>query len=488
MKHLFVFIAITLCYLLNVTVNAQKTDTTIVISSIPFEKISKRSLDKIDRSFTSLEDKLVRSTEKTLKRFQKQELKLQKKIFSKDSIAALNLFNNTQTKYANYLQKLASPLNKISNTGVLKEYIPKIDSVNSAMQFLNKAGASNLPLDKIQGLQNLSKTINGFQAQLNTASDIKQFLKTRKQELKTHLEQLGMLKELKQMNKEFYYYQQQFKEYKEMLNDPDKMTNKLLSIVKDLPAFKDFMSKNSQLAQLFRVPGSGSATGTASVIPGLQTRASVQQQVSQLLGTNPGTDPTQYIQQQAQQAQSEVEGLRQKLNQLGGGNSDLEMPNFKPNTQKTKSIWKRLEYGLNIQSQRPNGLLPVTTDIGVTIGYKINDKSIVGFGGSYKMGWGKDINHIIISNQGIGLRSYVDIKLKKSIWITGGYEQNYMKGFDKIPQLDDYSKWQQSGLLGLSKKYKIGKKAGNMQLLWDFLSYRQIPQTQPLKFRIGYQL
>ena len=112
----------------------------------------------------------------------------------------------------------------------------------------------------------------------------------------------------------------------------------------------------------------------------------------------------------------------------------------------------------------------------------------MGVGAAYKMGWGKDINHISFSSQGIGLRSYVDIKLKGSIWITGGYEQNYMQGFEKIPLLDDYSKWQQSGLIGLSKKYKVNKKTGNIQLLWDFLSYKQIPRTTELKFRLGYQL
>jgi hypothetical protein len=63
-----------------------------------------------------------------------------------------------------------------------------------------------------------------------------------------------------------------------------------------------------------------------------------------------------------------------------------------------------------------------------------------------------------------------------------------MKSLEKIPQLNDYSKWQQSGLVGLTKKYKIGKKSGNIQLLWDFLSYQQVPQTKPIKFRIGYIL
>jgi hypothetical protein len=48
---------------------------------------------------------------------------------------------------------------------------------------------------------------------------------------------------------------------------------------------------------------------------------------------------------------------------LGGGSSDMAMPEFKPNNQKTKSFWKRMEYGLNIQSQKTNAFLPTTSDI-----------------------------------------------------------------------------------------------------------------------------
>jgi len=41
-------------------------------------------------------------------------------------------------------------------------------------------------------------------------------------------------------------------------------------------------------------------------------------------------------------------------------------------------------------------------------------------------------------------------------------------------------------LIGLSRKYKVGKKEGNMQLLYDFLYGRQTPPGTALKFRIGY--
>jgi len=51
--------------------------------------------------------------------------------------------------------------------------------------------------------------------------------------------------------------------------------------------------------------------------------------------------------------------------------------------------------------------------------------------------------------------------------------------------------WTRSGLIGVQKtvsmKSKVFKQT-TLALLWDFLSYQQVPQTQPLIFRIGYSL
>ncbi|WP_186774369.1 hypothetical protein [Chitinophaga pinensis] len=37
-------------------------------------------------------------------------------------------------------------------------------------------------------------------------------------------------------------------------------------------------------------------------------------------------------------------------------------------------------------------------------------------------GW----NNIVISHQGVGLRSFVDWKLKGTFFVNGGFEQNYV--------------------------------------------------------------
>jgi hypothetical protein len=103
------------------------------------------------------------------------------------------------------------------------------------------------------------------------------------------------------------------------------------------------------------------------------------------------------------------------------------------------------------------------------------------------MGWGKDIQHIDITHQGVGLRSFLEYKLKGSFWMSGGMEWNYRNSFNNVEELKNYTGWQQSALLGVSKKYKIGQKfKGNVQLLYDFLWKKQVPVTEAIKFRMGY--
>lgn len=66
---------------------------------------------------------------------------------------------------------------------------------------------------------------------------------------------------------------------------------------------------------------------------------------------------------------------------------------------------------------------------------------------------------------------------------------NHNAGFKNIEQLKNYNAWQRSGLLGLSKKYKIGKKVkGEMKLLYDFLHKDHVPVSRAVVWRVGYKL
>ena len=293
-----------------------------------------------------------------------------------------------------------------------------------------------------------------------------------------------MARELKRLQKTSYYYAAYVNEYKDMLSNKKKLEKKAMSLLYKLPAFKKFISENSLLASLFKLP-----LPTNDIVPnlaGVQTRASVQQTMQSRISAG-GPNAVQAVRQQVQAAQAELNQLKEKISMYGS--ADAEIPGFKPNDQKTKTFLNRLEYGFNIQFGSSNNFLPATSDIALMLGYKLNTNGSIGVGASYKIGLGTGWSNIKFSNQGIGLRSFIDWKLKGRFSITGGYEQNYNSSFRNIEQLKNYSAWQMSGLLGISKKMQIrGRKNVKFQVMYDFFCYRHVPITQPFVFRTGFSL
>lgn len=444
--------------------------------------VSLQYLTKISGKTNNLEQKLDRRSAKALQRLQKQEEKIRRKLASTDSSKAITIFSTAKEQYAQLEQRLQK-----AGAGA---YIGPLDTIGTSLRFLQQnpqwlAAAKSSQ----QKLNTALKNVKGLSSQFQRSEEIKKFLKQRKEYLKQQLSELGLAKELKKINKEVYYYSEQLKEYKELLKDHSKAEKKAIALLSKTKLFKDFLRKNSQLASLFRLPGDPADPSSQINLAGLQTRAQVNNLIQQQLASG-GPNAQQQFQQNMQEAQSQLNLLKNKITNLGSSNSDATMPEgFKPNNQKTKTFLQRLEFGTNIQSQKANGFFPVTSDIGLSVGYKLNDKSIIGIGASYKVGWGKNIRHFSISHQGIGLRSFADWKIKGSFWISGGYEMNYKSEFKNIDVLKDFNAWQQSGLIGLSKvislRTKFFKKT-KLQLLWDFLSYQQVPRVQPVVFRVGY--
>ena len=431
----------------------------------------------LDRKSTSIQQKLDRQTDKYLAKLQRQEHSLKKKLWKKDSTLAKQLFDGTDEKYKE-IRTTSGVVSKYSSV-----YCGHLDSLTTALGFLKESNPNVSP-----SLQKALEQYSALQGKLNASDQVKKYLIQRQALLKQQFENLGMLKELKKFRKGVYYYQAEVREYKEMFEQPGKLEENLLAIVMRFPQFKDFFAKNSMLGSLFSIPGN--ANSTASV-QGLQTRAMLNQSLIDRFGSSSAI--SQQLQQNVQSAQGQLNALKNKVSSYSNGSygntNGGELPGFKPNEQKTKSFLQRLEYGADIQTQKARYFFPVTSDIALSFGYKINDKSSVGVGASYKLGWGNNWSNLKISHQGVGLRSYLDWKIKGSFYFSGGYEQNYRKLINSVDQLKNYSSWQTSGLLGVSKKYALTKKMrGEMKLLWDFMSSQQVPKTQPILFRVGYSL
>ncbi|HEX7903415.1 MAG TPA: hypothetical protein VF487_06025 [Chitinophagaceae bacterium] len=447
------------------------------------QTISPQYCKEVSFKAKGIQEKLDKKSERALRQLQKREAMMKKKLMKLDSLTGSKIFSDADRQY----RELEQRMQKVS-TG---QYIAKIDTLVTSLKFLEQNPQLLSQVKEVkEKVKDALDKVNGLKDQFQKAEEIKKFLNERKRYLNEQLSKFGFAKELKKINKEAYYYAQQVNEYKEILKDSRKTERKAIELLSKTKLFKDFMRKNSQLASLFRLPGDLNDPSAQASLAGLQTRVQVNNLIQQQIAAG-GPGAQQQFSQNLQAAQSQLNELKNKINQFGGGSSDAAMPDFKPNNQKTKSFLRRLEYGTNIQTQKATYFFPVTSDIGLSVGYKLTDKSIIGIGASYKMGWGKGWNDMRISHQGVGLRTYADVKLKGSFWLSGGYEQNYKSSFSELVQLQNQSSWQQSGLVGFSKVISLKTtffKKTKVQLLWDFLSYQQMPRTQPVIFRINYQI
>lgn len=446
------------------------------------QELPKKYLTNIDDKIDKYTSRVANKTEKTLTKLAKWESKIKSLLEKASPETAQRLFNNDQLSFAAALEKYKQGQTII--TDKRKKYNEYRDKLTTSLKYLEDQ-KDKLDSKLVQPLAKAKGKLKEYEEAQDESDAMEQFIKERKKQLiDQSLQYLGKSKYLQKINKETYYYLETIKNYKQIFSDKEKAEETALTLLNKIPAFKKFLQENSMLASLFRMPGSG--TGNTANLAGLQTRASVNALIQNQIAAG-GPNAADQVRQNMQAAQAELSKLKDKVLK-SGGSSDMNMPDFKPNNTKTQTFGQRIEKGFNLQFGKSNSLVPTTADIGLNIGYKLNDKSVIGLGASYKMGMGS-IQRISITHQGIGLRSYVDWQLKKQFYISGGYEMNHHVQFKNIQQLQQYDAWQQSGLIGIAKKIPLKTKwtkGTKIQLLYDMLANSHRPISQPVVFRVGY--
>ena len=482
-----------LCLALNITRAQQVDSTTGKLLNYPTHFFG-----KLQAKLTGLNNQLANQSQQYLQKMARREAKLQQKLAASDSAGAKQLFAGSAQQYAALIQKLKTDTGS-AHQRLSGQYQPYADSLQGELAFLKKNPQLLNNVDPAS-LQGSMSQLQAMQAKLQDANAAKDFIQQRRQQIMNYLSRHSSLQGLASnytsgINQDAYYYSQRVNQYRDLLNDPGKLEQKALSMVAGLPAYQNFMKANGQLAGLFKLPGAGGAgSGAAQPLPGLQTHSQIATEVQSHVGTGASGssgsgDGMGSVQSKVQAAQGQLDSYKSKLSALGAGGTLADAPSFRPNDQKTKTFWHRLEYGINFQTTTGSYYYPTTTDLGASLGYRLGHSNVIGIGASYKMGWGSSFQHVAISGQGVGLRSFLQIAIKNGFSATGGFEYNYTTPFTNVQQLKQLQYWTRSGLLGFSKtvslKSRVFKKT-QVQLLWDFLSYQQVPQGRPLVFRIGY--
>lgn len=473
-----------------------------------------KGLDRsIGKKVAGLDEKLSRQSEKYINLLAGEEEQILKELGKIDSTAAADFLKTSRTAYDQARKKISEAATKADRL-MEGEYLATLDSLQGALGFLKDAKNIVSKSKDIQTkLGNSLQGVQQLQGKFNEVQQVQQLLKDRQDQLKQLLSSYSNLpqninKQFSKYQQQAYYYAEQVREYKALLNDPDKLMAKTLELLRKLPAFQKFMSKNSFLAMLFPTPAN---FGTAEALAGLQTRADVQAMLpTQLPVATNGENftPETYLRDNLREAQQELSKLKDKLGNVGlsgNGSSEMAMPSYAPNTQKTKSFWKRIETAANFQSQRTTQYFPASTDMALTVGYKLNDKTVIGVGASGKIGWGKSWKQLRVTGEGLGFRAYADWKapdlfktnsrFMASLWFTAGAEMNYNKRIETLSVFKNYQTWNRSALAGLSKKYSLNsvlkkskKVQGSVQLLYDFLHRQHTPPTPAFLWRVGWGL
>lgn len=447
------------------------------------QKVPVKYLSVVENKIDKYSNRITGKTEKTLSKLSRWEKKIKGILDQVSPETSAKLFGSNAVTFSSMLQKLQE--GKAITQGYRTKYNEYRDKLTTSITYLEDQKGK---LDKkfIQPITDTKKKLDELEQDVRNTEAVEAFIKERKKQLMNEaVKYIGKSKYLTKIDKESYYYIETLRNYKELFSDKKKAEEVALKVLNKIPAFQKFFRENGRLASLFGTsPGSNTAMQS---LAGMQTRASVQALIRDRIASG-GAGAAQYVSQNMQQGRNEFTNLKNKIAKAGGTSSDANIPNFKPNTQKSKTFLQRLEYGSNFQFAKNNSFVPTVADIALSVGYKLNDKSIIGIGGSYKMGLGS-IQRINITHQGIGVRSFIDWKLKKQFFVTGGFEMNYNAQFKNIAQLQNYTEWQQSGLVGLTKKINVKTKlfkGTSVQLLYDMLYRQHNPISQPILLRMGY--
>ncbi len=412
-----------------------------------------------------------------LKKYFKQENKLFKKLCKKNPVLADHLFSvNSDPLF--YHQNDPKALDVLKNKSTAKEYFPYKDTLQTSLSFLNKNkpdGVNEKQLEKANG------EATKLDKNLTSSDKLQQYFRHRKTTMKETLTKYpDLAKSVKGYDKVNYYYHEQVAEYKKLLSDPTKVEDAASKFLKSNSAFKQFMEKNGALSMFGKIPSDWGKS-----IEGLQTisqtKDAMQKNVASL-----GANPKEIIGEKMKPMQETMGKI--KSGNYGNVTNAADVPDFKPNPLKSKRLIDRLEFGTNFQVNQTNTFFPATANMGLQVAYKLTPKLSPGIGVTYMLGLGNNWNNIHFTHQGVGLRSFVDYKIGKVVFIEAGYEKNFKQEIESVEQFKEKKYWQSSALAGMKIRYSVkGRASLTFSLLYDFLWEDNNPVSQPLVYRVGYE-
>jgi hypothetical protein len=440
------------------------------ISSVqqPSGKVIEKVTSKIGNTTTFVQARAMRIIRKT----QEAEIKALESIQKVSDLPAHEI-ERAKAYYQRLLSRIKLPS---TGEGIAREYLPKMDSLLTSAAFLKSITGDGR-------LNDLSNRLSTLQSSYHEAATIQKELTSRLQNLMDRYKGKLPIKEIQRIKQASQTAKAQIQEFKNLMENPTPKVESLIDRAVQQQGFEGFFMQHAELSKLFRSPSLNIGNNTPD--PGLQTVAQLEKHIQDKFGSS-GKSLLAKQQQTGQQAVSGVQAdmLNTILGKGINGNTENQV-----NTESVKPASKRLSFATDIKSQRSNGWIPAFSEIGINVGYRLSPRFISGLGIAGRVGWGKSLNDFKVSMEGIGLRSFIDYKIKGGFYATGGFEAVYDPVPDPQSRVTSFPQWQKNGLIGIKKGFRIKNgfiKGASMKLMWNYLSYTQRGVVQPFDFRMGY--
>lgn len=235
------------------------------------QQFPSRYFAKVSSKADLFNRRMTKRTEKSLRRLQKQEEKINAKLLKVDSVAAKGLALGNSIDSISHLQELVrNKVTKITSRIPGGKYIPYLDSLQTSLNFLSKyqsdlskvGGVEKGSSGSLSKLQEAQGNMQQLEGKLNQAQNVQEYIQQRQQLLNESLSKYGSLftKNLGSISKESYYFKTTIENYKELWQHPGQVESKAMELLNTMPAFTKFMQEHSMIASLFRIPsGYGSA-------------------------------------------------------------------------------------------------------------------------------------------------------------------------------------------------------------------------------------
>ncbi len=464
--------------------------------SVMSERKQIRYLKKIEKKNDRYVRKEEKRTHKLIARLSEKEKALYEKLDStqKDSSLLKNNFSKIEERLLTdenadpekLIQKLGQPitaektfsLNLIPENadGAIKDYLKQQITTTTFLSDSACSTCAKLKKQTAKTKENISKTTAKIERLKAAQGEVKKHQATLK---KFGVSTPELADNIKGMEKTSYYFNQGSSGFNSIFSNPGKGIES--SVLKKLSFNRNFSAFQANFTAL-KIPAL--TTGAVPDMSGYQTKAQVQAMLPQnAAGIN--------VDEKAQLLSNMQSSLMQ-FTELRDAKPDVSMlkekPTFKVNPYKGLPLRQRLIPAFTFQPQVKALKEPMLVNVGATLGFKLTGLLTPMIGVSARLGFGKDIQHIAFSYEGIVAKAGMDVKLLYGFSFQGWYEATW-KPYPTLLAKDQKINYPEPSLIaGICNTYKISNKvSGTFMFGYDFFYKKHTPYSSPWIVRLGWQ-